>query len=68
LATYFDIWSRRECINIFKNTYSIEEEIREEERVELAIKILDMIKKGINPAEYLQSIANKEGKAKVIQN
>jgi len=53
---------------VFKNTYSVEEEIREEERVDLATKILDLIKKGIDPAEYLQSIANKGKEASSTQN
>jgi len=48
--------------------YSVEEEIREEAKLNLATKILDLIKKGIDPAEYLQSIANQGKKAEATQN
>ena len=63
-----DIWNKRECVDVFRNTYSVDDEIRQEGReegieigeVNLATKLLDLIKKGIDPVEYLQSIANKE--------
>jgi len=48
-----DIWSQRECVDVFRNTYSVDDEIRqegrEEGREEKAMEsVVEMLKDGMD--------------------
>lgn len=52
-----DIWSREECVNVFREVYSYDDELREEAREEVIIETtIAMLKKGIKDIEVAEII------------